>query len=125
MYVAGQAKIVIALGGSLTIHHGGSKMEVQGGGVVNVSKIPRNFKVLSTGDLVTLAGNSELHGAVYAPNGVVDPAGVTDIYGSFVGKQIYIGGTANFHFDEALMRNPELRSKLKVVSWRRVSAEGL
>jgi hypothetical protein len=96
---------------------------VEGGGIVNTTKVPRNFKILSQGDLVTLSGGAELHGVVFAPNAVVEPVGIADIYGSFVGKQILIGGTANFHFDEALMRNPDLRTKLKVVSWRRVKPE--
>jgi hypothetical protein len=121
--VGGQAEIVISPGSSLTIHHGSGDMVVEGGGVVNTTKMPRNFKVLSSGDLVKLSGSSEIHGAVFAPNAVVDPGGTSDIYGSFVGRQIVIDGTANFHFDEALMRNPELRQKLRVVSWRRVSAE--
>jgi hypothetical protein len=91
---------------------------------VNESETPDRFKLFSTGSTVTLRGNANFYGAVYAPNAVIDARGTTDLFGSFVGHQISVGGNAAFHFDESLAESPETRSTLKVVSWRRIAPEG-
>ena len=123
--VSAQAQLVVAPGASVTIYHQGDSISLTGGGVVNESQLPANFKVFSTGTQVSFGGGSSFHGAIYAPNGTIDPGGTTSIHGSFVAREIMINGTADFHYDESLGRAKDSVTVLRPVSWRRVSAADL
>ncbi len=125
MSMAGQAEMIVAPGASVTIYHQGDNISLTGGGVVNQSQLPANFKVFSTGTQVKFGGGSSFYGAIYAPNGTIDPGGTTSIHGSFVAREIMINGTADFHYDESLGRAPDSMTILRPVSWRRVSAADL
>jgi Putative Ice-binding-like adhesive domain len=123
--VTAQAQLVVSPGATVTIYHQGDNISLTGGGVVNQTQLPVNFKVFSTAEDVKFGGNSSFYGAVYAPNGTIDPGGTTDIHGSFVGREIMINGTADFHYDESLGKAPDSMTTLRPVSWRRVSVAGL
>ena len=119
--VSGLAQIIIEDDSSLTIYHNGDDFSLTGQGVLNSSQSPSAFKIFTTATTVKFSGTSEFYGAVYAPNGTITPVGTTEIYGSFVGRQVDVGGTADFHYDVALSRiNEDKRTRLKRASWRRV-----
>jgi hypothetical protein len=120
--VTAQAMFDIAPGAKLKIHHGGGTFKVAGNGVLNQDKEPNRCVLYSRSTDVMMVGNSGLYAAIYAPDAVIDPGGTTDIFGSFVGSQIYVGGDAQFHYDEALARDPDLgfAGSYRIVSWRKV-----
>lgn len=118
-----QAQLIIEAGGSLTVYHAGKDFSLTGGGMLNETLEPSKFRLFSRADDVKFSGNSTFHGAVYAPSATIVPTGTTDIFGSFVGRQIDVGGTTNFHYDEALSRQGlNNRTRLKKVSWRKIAA---
>ena len=119
---AGLSGLTVDPGATVVIYHAGNDFSVTGGGVINVLQKPVDFRVHSRASRVKFDGNSSFYGVVYAPHGSLDPGGTSDIFGSFVARQIDVGGTARFHYDEALARlAPDSFKRLKRVSWRRVS----
>ena len=114
--VSGQARIIIAPGGSLELY-AGRAVNLEGGGVMN-NGYAKNFSVvgLNTCTSVRYAGNSEFTGTIYAPNADVTMIGTSDAYGAFVGKTFMIGGTMDLHYDEALRDVPN-RGRFIVKSW--------
>jgi len=120
--VAGLAGMIVEKDSTVVIYHKGDTFSVTGGGVINESQAPADFRVHSRAATLKFTGNSSFHGVVYAPHGSLDPGGTTDIFGSFVARKIDVGGTARFHYDEALSRTaPDSFRRLKRVSWRRLS----
>ena len=118
---SGQAQLIIEPGASLTVYHDGPSISLTGRGTLNQTGLPSSFKLYSRATSVKFGGNSEFHGAVYAPRATIDPGGTTDIFGSFVGSRVIINGTANFHYDEMLSKAPDSISYLRPVSFRRIS----
>lgn len=119
--LSGKAQLVVNPEASVTIFHTGDSFSLTGQGLVNTSERPSSFRLFTEAKTVKYAGTSAFYGGVYAPNGTITPVGTTDIYGSFVARQIDIGGTANFHYDEALTRTLGKTKRLKRVSWRWVA----
>jgi hypothetical protein len=121
--VGAQATIEIQPGASLTIRQGGADFDLGGGGILNGTQEPGAFIVFSEATSVKITGNSGLYGAVYAPGAIIEPKGTSAIFGSFVGRQVYVGGTADFHYDEALARKSidGLLGRFIVLSWRKVA----
>ena len=114
--------LIVEPDSTVVIYHAGDSFSVSGGGVINETQDPSSFRVHTRASKVTFTGNSSFYGVVYAPHGSLDPGGTTDIFGSFVARQIDIVGSARFHYDEALSRTaPDSFKRLKRVSWRRVS----
>jgi len=56
----------------------------------------------------TLAGTTQLYGAIYAPDSQVNLHGTVDIYGSITANTIWQTGTAIIHFDEGLEERDDL-----------------
>ena len=114
--VSGQARIIIAPGGSLELY-AGRAVDLAGGGVMN-NGYAKNFSIvgLNTCTSVKYAGNSEFTGTIYAPHADVTMIGTSAAYGAFVGKTFMIGGTMDLHYDEALREVPN-RGKFLADSW--------
>lgn len=105
MSVAGQASIVLEPSAKVTIHHGTGSISIGGGGIVNASLLPTSLLIYSsstTGNGHSFSGTSAFYGAVYSPGVDVTISGISEAYGAFVGKEIKVTGTPNFHYDEAL-----------------------
>ncbi|HKB17006.1 MAG TPA: hypothetical protein VKF62_13150, partial [Planctomycetota bacterium] len=121
-------------GSRVVVHHFGSRggdpgvgiFEIAGNGVLNPSKRPVSFRIESaTAGEVRLGGEAEFFGAVYAPAARVRLTGISETYGSLVGREVEVSGEARLHYDEALAEiqgdgPPELR----VRSWREVGIGG-
>ena len=117
--ITAQAAVVVSSGGSLTIHHGSGTLKLTGQGVLNDARTPDALQVYSSSTDVEITGNGDLYGAVYAPNAKISPTGTSVIYGSLIGREVYISGTTDFHYDEALARATSTSSgRMRVVSWR-------
>ena len=54
------------------------------------------------------AGNSSFHGVLYAPNGTINVAGASQIFGSAFGEKVVLEEEGSIHFDEALSEIPTL-----------------
>jgi hypothetical protein len=118
--MTGQSKIVVDSGATVILYHRGTNLKITGGGLVNVDGKPASFRAYSVGTNVSFTGGSGFHGAIYAPNALVTPTGNTDIYGSFVGRQIKISGGARFHYDETLSKTVDSTKVLKAGAVRRM-----
>ncbi len=132
--IADRATLVVATGSRVVVHHFGSRsgdpgigvFEIGGNGLLNQAKRPGSFLVYSAtvGD-VRLSGEAEFFGAVYAPGARVRLAGVSESYGSLVGREVEVSGDARLHFDEALAEIPgDGPPELRVRSWREVGVGG-
>jgi hypothetical protein len=106
----GQTKLEIAPNSSLKIYQnsssGTAKFQINGGSVVNSSKIPADFILYSNATTGVLNGNADFYGTVYAPNTAVAIKGTAGMYGATVAKQIDVQGTPWFHYDEDLAMIP-------------------
>lgn len=119
--VTSQTQVIVAPDSNVTIYHGGQSFKLTGQGLLNATNLPEAFKLFSTAESVEFLGSSGFHGVIFAPNAKIKPGGTTDIYGSFVGKEIEILGTADFHYDEKLSRANNEHMRLRLVSWRRIA----
>ena len=113
------ASVVIAPGATLRVYHNGDTIKLTGAGVVNLDQNPAQFQLYSTATKVDIGGTSDFYGAIYAPSALISPGGTGVLYGSFVGSEVYISGTADFHYDEDLANLAEslTPSKVRILSW--------
>ena len=120
--VTGSAKIRVHEGASAVIHHGGDGgvgMLLAGGGMVNTSGTPADCMIYSAAKVwITVAGESDFHGTIYAPGAPVTLAGTHDYYGAVVGATVGMFGNG-IHFDEALgYLDSTARPRFESMSWR-------
>ena len=79
-----------------------------GGGIVNQG-VPSNLLIYSSAsgnNQVSIAGSNSFTGAVYAPLTDVALGGGAPFYGAVRGKTVSDVGTTDFHYDEALKKQP-------------------
>jgi hypothetical protein len=76
---------------------------VNGGGLVNGAKVPKNLQFVygGTGD-VQINGNATTSFLMYAPNSSVTINGGGELYGAVVGKKVKDSGGAKIHYDRQL-----------------------
>lgn len=115
--ISGNASMDIASGGSLTIYASGS-VSITGNGISNNTSYPGNLQIYgtSTCSSISVSGNGDLYGAIYAPRATVSVTGNGDIFGSVIGRTINISGNGDIHYDEAL-QNVGPVSTLKLLHW--------
>jgi hypothetical protein len=120
--VTGSAKIQVHEGASAILHHGGDGKKgilLAGGGMVNSSGVPACCMIYSAATAwITVAGESDFYGTIYAPDAPLTLAGTHDYYGAVVGAAVGMFGNG-IHYDEALgyldsAARPHYESK----SWR-------
>ncbi|MBI5382379.1 MAG: hypothetical protein HZA31_10810 [Opitutae bacterium] len=105
--ITGNAGINIPSGATLKIYTAGS-LKIAGNGVANSNTQPVTLQIYGTSTSTTstqdiqIAGNGDLKGVVYAPNGDVKVNGNGNVMGSVVAKNITLTGNATFHYDESL-----------------------
>ena len=68
----------------------------------------------------TVTGSTQFYGALYGPSATITITGNAEVYGSIIARQVNESGSAELHFDEALMDNTDIPGffKTSVVSWR-------
>ncbi len=110
--------IRILPGASLKLYVGCADANIGGQGIINESALTTSFTYLGlpSNTSVTIAGNGQLAGLIYAPNADITLTGGGNVYGAVMGKSLTMNGTFQFHFDEALGRNL-LISIFKIISW--------
>jgi hypothetical protein len=131
--MSGHDSITIANGGSLVTYVGGSTLSLSGnssgnisdGGVINQG-YPANFKVFASSTVTNVAfnGNGEFSGVLVAPYANVTMNGGgsanNDFMGALLVNSVVMNGHFNFHYDEALARDPTW-GRLLITSWDEIS----
>lgn len=106
--MTGNASLRILPGASLQLYVGGTEGRLAGNGVNNMDGDALSFEYfgLPSNTTVTLAGNGEFIGTVYAPNATLKGAGggsdVQDFSGAGIFDKVDYAGHVNFHYDEKL-----------------------
>jgi hypothetical protein len=119
--ISGNAPVNLLPGASLTIYASGS-ISITGNGNFNEFGLPRNLQIYGTATCtsISVSGNGDFYGAIYAPAANVAVSGNGDIYGSVIGRRINISGNGDVHYDESLQAEGPILS-LKLVSWEHKS----
>lgn len=83
----------------------GSVVDLTGNSVQNSSLVPTNFQILYAGTgSISLKGNTQASGLLYAPNASFSFAGGSNWYGAVIGKTMTDMGGAAVHYDRRLQR---------------------
>ncbi|HDZ90622.1 MAG: pilus assembly PilX N-terminal domain-containing protein [Deltaproteobacteria bacterium] len=116
--ISGNGRLSVLAGGSLTIYVSGNVI-ISGNGITNNTSYPEDLQIYGTSTCasITIHGNADLYGAIYAPAASVAISGNGDIYGSVIGRSVAISGNGNVHYDEAL-QTAGPSTDLQLISWR-------
>lgn len=107
---SGSDGIELLPGASLEIYNASPVATMGGQGVLNSTGVARNLTYfgLPTNTKLSVLGNANFVGAIYAPNTAVVLGGggseIKDYSGAIVARSVVFNGTYNFHFDEDLKR---------------------
>ena len=115
---SGLDSIEIMPGASLKLYVACRDAAIGGLGVINNSGLATSFTYygLPSNQSLSISGNGELAGLIYAPNAAVQLNGGGNVYGAVMCKSASVNGTFNFHFDEAL-KDPKFMGRYTIVSW--------
>jgi hypothetical protein len=117
----GNAQITINSNSTLTIYCAGD-MKIAGNGVVNNGQTAADCILygLNTCSSVTLQGNANWCGIVYAPHAALGLGGggsSGDFQGSIIAESIGMNGHVTFHYDEALRKSGP-SAAYNIASWK-------
>ena len=104
--------------GAVRIYVSGT-ISIAGNGIATTSNTPTNLTLYSTGSSsVSLSGNGNFYGGIYAPNSTVSNTGNGQLYGAVVANVYNQTGNGNVHFDQALLANSSSSSTASMLSWQ-------
>ena len=123
----GNAQLSIGAAGSLQVYTNGN-ISAAGNGILNSSSGAAAkcliYGTAATSQTISISGNSDFSGCVYAPNADVSANGggmSGNIYGSMVANTITFNGHPAFHYDDSL-RNLAAGNIWGISSWRELSS---
>ncbi|MBZ5698895.1 MAG: hypothetical protein LAN18_10140 [Acidobacteriia bacterium] len=88
---------------NVTGNGGGTVVDLTGNSVQNPTLVPENFQILYAGTgTISLKGNTDASGLIYAPNATFSFAGGSSWYGAVIGKDMTDMGGAAIHYDRRL-----------------------
>jgi hypothetical protein len=120
--ISGQGGIFINSGASLSLYVSAPTATIGGNGVVNNNSSATSFYYfgMPTNTKISLGGNSQFTGGIYAPDADLTLGGggndVNDFVGSAVTRSMTLNGHYNMHYDESLEQNGPVRIYV-VTSW--------
>jgi len=106
--ITGNGKLIVT--GAVKIYVTGN-IDVGGNGIATAGNLPPNLLIYGTQDpsdasqktnTVSIHGNGDFYGAVYAPGAALDVYGNGAVYGALTGNSAKINGNGGFHYDESL-----------------------
>lgn len=104
--LSGAAQLVVT-SGAVVIYVSGSKFDVSGGALVNMTQNPSNLIVYGSAALTTvnLSGgtSTSMIGLIHAPAATVKVSGSQQTFGAIVGNSIDLSGATSVHFPESLL----------------------
>jgi hypothetical protein len=121
----GNDSIRIAPGGSLNLYVGSSSANIGGNGVLNETGNAINFFYhgLPSNTSLSLTGNGEFTGVIYAPDASFNlnagGSDETDFIGASMTKTATMNGKFQFHYDENLARIGPLRGYI-ITGWNEI-----
>ena len=107
---SGESAIEIMPGASLELYVGGPTTSIAGKGLINGNSSALSFSYfgLAGNTSVTISGDADFIGAIYAPSAALTLKGggttPVDFVGGAVANTIKLSGEFDFHFDEALTK---------------------
>ncbi len=98
------------------------RVKVTGNGVLTTSQnLPTNLSIyVAEGkkkNKVSIRGNADVYGAIYAPGSRVRITGNADLYGAAVGDRIRQKGKSKIHYDKALNSAGSKKAGSGLVAW--------
>lgn len=95
-------------------------VDIAGNGVATSGNLPKNFLLFATSDAsVSLSGNSNFYGAIYAPLSEVSNTGNGGLFGAMVSKTYQQSGNGQLHFDVDLKKVKGIfNNEVTLLSWR-------
>ena len=111
LQIAGNAKVSIDSGPVVFRVNGkdasgnelASPIIINGGGLVNGAKVPKNLQFVYGGSAeIQINGNASTSFLTYAPNATIQINGGGQLYGAVVGAKVKDNGGAKIHFDRQL-----------------------
>ncbi len=95
-------------------------VNIAGNGIATVNNKPTNMIIYATGSSsVSLSGNGNFYGGIFAPNSSVSNTGNGQLYGAVVANTYQQSGNGNVHFDQALTTNSgSTGAATQVLSWQ-------
>ncbi len=122
----GSRSLTINTGASMILYTNGN-IDVHGNGLVNNNQAAQNLiygtNTTAGGQSITVGGNGQFIGAVYAPNASLTLQGggsSGQVSGSFVGNTVSMNGGTDFHYDEAL-GNLVTGNPWGITNWRELT----
>jgi hypothetical protein len=122
--LTGLSEVVIPVGSSLQVYVGDGTIKIAGNGVVNEPGNAASFGIWGGPKVnnVSLSGNGELVGTIYAPDATLSLNGggndIMDFIGAAVVKEVEGAGHFRFHYDEAL--GAKFVKTLYITTWREI-----
>ena len=103
--------------GQVTLYATGN-VSISGNGVGTASNLPTNFSLNVAGSpSVSLTGNGNFYGAVYAPQCAMNISGNGQLFGALIGNTVTDSGNGNIHYDKALGASSGSSSNCSMKSW--------
>ena len=120
--ISSSAKVRVTTNGSLRIHFGGD-LTINGNGMQNDTKLPKNLILISTTnpyDTYGMATNTPFYGVIYTPVSSLTVSNSQTIYGAIVAKAVTFSASPVIHYDISL-RNTVIGgvdTPFAVADWR-------
>jgi len=87
--------------GAATVYVTG-RVSISGNGFGTAQNLPPNLTIKTKEGQVTMSGNANFYGSIYAPASDVTISGNGHLYGAVVGNTLQNSGNGKIHYDEAL-----------------------
>lgn len=98
--ISGGGKLNVT--GAATVYVAGD-VSIAGDGVATASNLPTNLTINVQGSRnVSISGDGDFFGKVYAPQSSISVSGNGDLYGALIGDTFSDSGNGNIHYDVAL-----------------------
>jgi hypothetical protein len=128
MSIGGTAMIEILQGGSLEVYTP-KDVTLSGGGMVNHTGRPQNFKIFGTAisakdQTISMSGQGVMESVIYAPNAVINLSGQVVFRGSIVGFEMSVSGQVKVHYDVTLGGAPDTTGTSTVAAWHEITSPG-
>jgi Tfp pilus assembly protein PilX len=93
-------------------------VSISGNGVGTAQNRPPNLKLFVQGASVSISGNGNFYGAVYAPTAAFSHSGNGQLFGAVVSRSVSDSGNAAIHYDEALNESGETTATNRLLAWQ-------
>ena len=123
MHISGQGQLVFT--GPVQVYVE-EDVHISGNGITTADQLPPNLTLYVKGSHVSISGDADLFATLHAPYATIEISGNGDLYGALTGREVFVHGRGDIHYDEALnsydtaLNPPRDHDPLQVttLSWR-------